>query len=90
MMAGQNASKSRAEAGLRTQKLREQDLRRRAAALGPVPIHVHFQNGLVLQVTIMPQHQAVITKVPLSAATSCFEAATLSERKISLSTMMAY
>ena len=93
MMAGQNASKSRAEAGLRTEKLREQDLRRRAAALGPVPIHVHFQNGLVLQVTIMPQHQAVITKapltkVPLSAVTSCFKAATVSERKTTLSTMV--
>ena len=54
MMAGQNASRSRAEAGLRTEKLREQDLRRRAAALGPVPIHVYFQNGLILQVTIRP------------------------------------
>ena len=51
MMAGQNVSKSHAEAGLRTEKLREQDLRRRAAALGPVPIHVYFQNGLILQVT---------------------------------------
>ena len=25
-------------------------MQRRAAALGPVPIHVHFQDGLVLQV----------------------------------------
>ena len=53
MMAGQHASRAHAEAGLRTEKLREQDLRRRAAALGPVPIHVYFQNRLVLQVTIM-------------------------------------
>ena len=51
-MAGQQAAKARAESGLRTQKLREQEMQRRAAALGPVPIHVHFQDGLVLQVTI--------------------------------------
>lgn len=51
-MAGQQAAKARAESGLRTEKLREQEMQRRAAALGPVPIHVHFQDGLVLQVTI--------------------------------------
>ena len=90
MMAGQNASKSRAEAGLRTEKLRKQDLRRRAAALGPVPIHVHFQNGLVLQVTIMLQHQVVTAKESSSAATSRCEAATVFERKTSLSTMQMY
>ena len=90
MMAGQNASKSRAEAGLRTEKLREQDLRRRAAALGPVPIHVHFQDGLVLQVTIMPRRQNVITGVPLFSATFCFKAATVFECKTSSSTMMTY
>ena len=84
MMAGQKASRSRAEAGFRTTKLREQDLRRRAAALGPVPIHVHFQNGLVLQVTIMPRRQIVITGVPSSVATSCFEAATVFECETSL------
>ncbi len=52
VMAGQQAAKARAESGLRTEKLREQEMQRRAAALGPVPIHVHFQDGLVLQVTI--------------------------------------
>ncbi len=50
VMAGQQAAKARAESGLRTEKLREQEMQRRAAALGPVPIHVHFQDGLVLQV----------------------------------------
>lgn len=52
VMAGQQAAKARAESGLRTEKLREQEMQRRAAALGPVPIHVHFQDGLVLQVTL--------------------------------------
>ena len=52
VMAGQQAAKARAESGLRTEKLRAQEMQRRAAALGPVPIHVHFQDGLVLQVTI--------------------------------------
>ena len=62
MMAGQRAGKAHAEAGLRTEKLREQDLRRRAAALGPVPIHVHFQNGLVLQVTIITNSRIIFTR----------------------------
>lgn len=50
VMASQQATKNHAESGLRTEKLREQELQRRAAAQGPVPIHVHFQDGLVLQV----------------------------------------
>lgn len=54
VMAGQQATKARAESGLRTEKLREQELRRRAAALGPVPIHVHFPDGLSLQVMPLP------------------------------------
>lgn len=53
-MAGQQAAKARFESGLRTEKLREQEMRRRAAALGPVPIHVHFPDGLILQVMPLP------------------------------------
>ena len=54
VMAGQQAAKARVESGLRTEKLREQEMRRRAAALGPVPIHVHFPDGLILQVMPLP------------------------------------
>jgi hypothetical protein len=53
-MAGQQAAKARAESGLRTEKLREQEMRRRAAALRPVPIHVHFPDGLTLQAMLPP------------------------------------
>lgn len=50
MVAGQARERARAESGLRTQKLRDEEIRRRAAALGPVPIRVHFPNDIVLQV----------------------------------------
>ena len=50
VVAGQARERARAETGLRTQKLREEEMRRRAAALGPVPIRVHFPDDIILQV----------------------------------------
>ncbi|BDA50940.1 probable tether containing UBX domain for GLUT4 at C-terminar half [Coccomyxa sp. Obi] len=49
VVAGQARERARAETGLRTQKLREDEMRRRAAALGPVPIRVHFPDDIILQ-----------------------------------------
>ena len=49
VVAGQARERARAETGLRTQKLREAEMRRRAASLGPVPIRVHFPDDIILQ-----------------------------------------
>ena len=39
------------EAQLKTHALREAEERARAAAYGPVPVRVHFPDGVILQAT---------------------------------------
>lgn len=39
-------------APLKTKKLRDQEALARAQAMGPVPIRVHFPDGLILQVNV--------------------------------------
>ena len=52
--AGHARERAHAESGLRTQKLREEEMRRRAASLGPVPIRVHFPDAIILQAQPLP------------------------------------
>ena len=54
VMSGWAKHHSQAAAPLKTQKLREQDERRRAEQFGPVPVRVHFPDGTVIQAEFKP------------------------------------
>ena len=45
---------STASAPLKTQKLREQDERRRAEQIGPVPVRIHFPDNSIIQAEFKP------------------------------------
>lgn len=49
VMSGWAKQKASAAGPLKTQKLREQDQRRRAEQFGPVPVRVHWPDGVILQ-----------------------------------------
>lgn len=49
VMSGWAKQNSKAAGPLKTQKLREQDERRRAEQFGPIPVRVHFPDGSIVQ-----------------------------------------
>lgn len=49
VMSGWAKQNSKAAGPLKTQKLREQDERRRAEQFGPIPVRVHFPDGHIVQ-----------------------------------------
>jgi hypothetical protein len=50
VVASHAQARQRMEAAtLMTQRMREQEARRRAASLGPVPVRIHFPDALILQ-----------------------------------------
>lgn len=49
VMSGWAKQNSKAAGPMKTQKLREQDERRRAEQLGPIPVRVHFPDGSIVQ-----------------------------------------
>lgn len=49
VMSGWAKQNSKAGGPLKTQKLREQDERRRAEQFGPIPVRVHFPDGSIVQ-----------------------------------------
>ncbi len=53
-MSGWAKKNSQAAGPLKTQKLREQDERRRAEQFGPVPVRIHFLDGTIVQAEFKP------------------------------------
>lgn len=49
VMSGWAKQNSKAAGPMKTQKLREQDERRRAEQFGPIPVRVHFPDGSIVQ-----------------------------------------
>ena len=54
VMSSWTKQNSQGAGPLKTQKLREQDERRRAEQFGPVPVRVHFPDGVVIQAEFKP------------------------------------
>ncbi len=53
-MSGWAKKNSQAAGPLKTQKLREQDERRRAEQFGPVPVRIHFPDDSIIQAEFKP------------------------------------
>ncbi|KAL0049556.1 hypothetical protein WJX82_004745 [Trebouxia sp. C0006] len=54
VMSGWAKKNSQAAGPLKTQKLREQDERRRAEQFGPVPVRIHFPDDTIVQAEFKP------------------------------------
>ena len=54
VMSGWAKKNSQAGGPLKTQKLREQDERRRAEQFGPVPVRIHFPDDTIIQAEFKP------------------------------------
>ena len=63
VMAGWNRAHKRAEAGLRTAKLREQEERERASRFPEAVQRIHFPDGFILQVSAVVSPLLLCPKV---------------------------